>query len=66
MTFQIASPLRDTKSTAAEVERRRQLLSPTEFPHLFEVLPYAAECDWDKAFVYGLDTILQGLEKRLS
>ena len=66
VTFQIASPLGDPESAAAEVERRRQLLSPTEFPYLFEVLPYAAECDWDKAFVYGLDTILYGLEKRLS
>lgn len=66
VTFQIASPLGDPDSAAAEVARRRELLSPDEFPHLLEVLPYAAECDWDKAFLFGLDTILEGLEKRLS
>ena len=66
VTFQISSPLGDPERAVAEVARRRQLLSPTEFPHLLEVLPYAEECNWDAAFVYGLDTILYGLEKRLS
>ena len=63
--FQIASPLGDPQTVAAEVERRRRLLSAEEFPNLFAVLPHAEQCDWDQAFLFGLDTILSGLKARL-
>ena len=65
VAFQIASPLGNPETAAAEVERRRKMLSEEEFPNFFEILPHAEACDWDQAFLFGLDTILTGLSERL-
>ena len=64
-SLQISNPMAQPDSVADQIELRHQMLSEEEFPNLFEVLPYAAECDFDSAFEFGLDTMIAGLSLRL-
>jgi AcrR family transcriptional regulator len=63
--FQVSTPLADPEAAPAEIAKRHQLLDADEFPNLFEALPYAAGCDFEAAYEFGLDTIIEGLKARL-
>lgn len=64
VSFQISNPL--TEPSAQEpAARPSEELSATEFPCYFEVLPQAALCDFDAAFEFGLDILIQGLQTKL-
>ncbi|MDQ3987097.1 MAG: TetR/AcrR family transcriptional regulator C-terminal domain-containing protein [Actinomycetota bacterium] len=65
VSFQAASTFADPDAAVLEIEERKRVLSEDEFPRLYEVFPYLAECDFDSAFHFGLDVLLEGLAARL-
>jgi len=66
VNFQLSNPLMDPETSEAELLLRKQQLPAEEFPHLFECLPHALGCDFGSAYLVGLDTIIVGLEARLT
>lgn len=63
VTFQISNPL--TEVSPQEALARAGDLPAQLFPCYFEVLPQAASCDYDAAFAFGLDILIQGLQAKL-
>jgi AcrR family transcriptional regulator len=63
VTFQISNPL--TEVSLQEVFAQSGDLPAKQFPCYFEVLPQAANCDYDAAFEFGLDILIQGLQAKL-
>lgn len=66
VSFQLTNPLNDPLTSESEMFLRRQQLPAEEFPNLFECLPHAIGCDFDAAYAFGLDTIIEGLRVRLA
>jgi AcrR family transcriptional regulator len=64
VTFQISNPL--TEVSPQEALARSGELPAQQFPCYFEVLPKAASCDYDAAFDFGLDILIQGLQAKLN
>jgi AcrR family transcriptional regulator len=64
-SLQNSNPMAQPDLVAEQIELRHKMLAPEEFPNLYEVLPSAAECDFDSAFEFGLDTMIAGLSLRL-
>lgn len=65
VSFQTSSAFSDKESAQSHIALRHEALPEKEFPRLFEVLPYLAECDFDAGFEFGLDTLLAGLKQKL-
>ncbi|MDQ3955997.1 MAG: TetR/AcrR family transcriptional regulator C-terminal domain-containing protein [Actinomycetota bacterium] len=66
VSFQMSSAFSDEESAQGHIALRQEVLPENEFPRLFEVLPFLAECDFDAGFEFGLDTLLAGLKQRLT
>ena len=43
-----------------------QQIPPEEFRNLVECLPFALECDLDEVYEFGLETIVEGLRRRVA
>lgn len=64
--FQVGSPYHDEEHMQEEIEMRRAALPAEEFPTLFEVMPYAMNCDFDAAYEFGLASLIEGLRAELA
>jgi AcrR family transcriptional regulator len=62
--FQCTNPLASEQAMEDLIERKTAL-PPEQFPRILETLPHAIDCDYDGAFEFGLDTIIEGLKSRL-
>ena len=64
VSFQAASVFNDPEAAAIEIEERKRALNQDDFPRLHEIFPYLAETDFDSAFDFGLEVLLEGLRAR--
>lgn len=66
VSFQINNPLANPEAAEEQMALKLQRLTPEEFPNLIAALPYTIDCDFDAAFEFGLDTIIEGLRVKLA
>jgi AcrR family transcriptional regulator len=65
VNFQCVNPLITGEERKGVLSGQEDVLPPEEFPNFLESMPYAATCDFEDAYDWGLDSILDGLRGRL-
>jgi AcrR family transcriptional regulator len=65
VNFQCVNPIMSGEERKGLLSGHEEVLPPDEFPNFLESMPYAATCDFEDAYDWGLDSILAGLRGRL-
>jgi TetR/AcrR family tetracycline transcriptional repressor len=60
LSYQLRKPVSFDPSVAVE----RRVLSPEDFPHVSQAITAVPDWDFDRAFAFGLDVIIDGLQAR--
>jgi AcrR family transcriptional regulator len=65
-SFQVNNPIANPDNAQELMLLKLQNLPPEEFPNLSEALPYTIDCDFDAAFEFGLEAVVDGLRAELT
>jgi TetR/AcrR family transcriptional regulator, tetracycline repressor protein len=65
VAFQLNNPLDDPSTHELEAMQRAALPRDT-YPNVVECAPYMVGCDFDAAYAFGLEAILDGLRARVA